>query len=262
LNSVDCSNLFNSGNNYYGLQLHVSSLFATTTYSLANYSIISVELESMPLPFIYSAAAIRDILNIAFYNATLNETGADGTNFLSYVVFAMNSETRSLSSQLLRNVLALPLYCVNANYISIPGDPPVPDNGLITTGYFANPVFRVVIADYSLYTFTTLALLSLLWCIGAMSYCWIARSVAPNFSQYPEIDFASKCISVSDDNSDKGMDFLLRGLGNANSKAVETRIKKEMIFIRATVQTSGSDGAVVFARSDVFRTLEGRKRYT
>ena len=218
-----------------------------------------MELESTPLPYIYSAAAIQEILNISFHNTT---SLADGINFLSYVVSTINSNTRSLSGQLLRNVLALPLYCVNTNYISIPGDPMVPDDGFTTTGYFANPVFRVVIADYSLYTFTTLALLSLLWCIGAMSYCWIASSVAPNCSQYPEFDFASKCIAISDSSNDKGMDFLLKGLGNADSKAVETRIKKEMVFIRATAKTSGSDGTVAFTTSNIFRTLEARKRYT
>ena len=57
------------------------------------------------------------------------------------------------------------------------------------------------------------------------------------------------------------MNILLRRLENADNKAVETRIKKEMIFIRATAQISSNDEAVVFVRSDMFRTLEARKRY-
>ena len=135
----------------------------------------------------------------------------------------------------------------------------------ITTGYFADSMYRVKIARYSLYTFTVLALGTLCWCAGVLMYSWIAGGVAPNSSQYPEIDFASKCtfgVSGAGD-QDAAMSIVLHGLSNATSKNVETQIKQRSVFVGAYSVAHGNEieerVALVSGIDMVERLHAGRK---
>src|SRR6266496_5299656 len=97
--------------------------------------------------------------------------------------------------QLFRNILALPLYYVNIGRMEPESDNldeifRIPkDSDLNVKGYFAGEVYRVVISGY---TFTALSILTLLWCAGALLYCWMYASPAPNISAFPEINFGAK----------------------------------------------------------------------
>src|SRR5438046_7538647 len=114
------------------------------------------------------------------------------------------------------------------------------DSDLRMKGFFAGEVYRVVISGYSLYKFMALSILTLLWCAGALLYCWMYASPAPNISAFPEINFGAKL--------DVEMRDLLSGLGNAQSGDVEKKVKETRVWVgeKEIVQTEvGVEDAVV-----------------
>ncbi len=82
-------------------------------------------------------------------------------------------------------------------------------------------------------------------------YCLMATYLAPNISEYPEIDFASKSIRTAVVNgTGNDMVDVLEGLGNANSSDIEEKVKGKRFFVRAA-KPAGSDlERVVFTTND------------
>src|SRR5277367_4055492 len=62
---------------------------------------------------------------------------------------------------------------------------------------FPSLIFQLIIASYTLYTFTAGALFAVIWCLTAFGLC--LRIQVPNASLFPEIDIASK--AVADDST-------------------------------------------------------------
>jgi hypothetical protein len=237
---------------------------------LDNSSIQSVEITVPAVPFNYSAADVIAVLQIGFLPYKFANESNGATYVLSYIAEVISRcSTYGVVSddeyRLLRNILALPLYSVNSNRIW-PNETLdlLPNQDLHVTGYLAKDVNLVVISDYSLYTFTVLALLALTWCACVLVYCWVIGDHAPNISQYPEIDFASKC-KASSSMDETGMAIVLRGLGNSNSTDVENRIQGTSIFVRAERpdydEPCNLEGRVVLATNDKLEKLKAKKKY-
>lgn len=250
-------------------QLHVSSLYATSAYNLDNSSILSVEITAPAVPFNYSAADVMAVLEIGFLPYKANESNS-ATYVLYYIAYVISKYSAygvvsDVEYRLLRNILALPLYSVNQNRIW-PSETVdlLPNQDLYVPGYLAKDVNLVLISDYSLYTFTVLALLSLLWCACVLVYCWVIGENTPNISQYPEFDFASKC-KASSGMDETGMAIVLEGLGNSNSTDIENRIQGTNIFVRAARpdydELCNFEGRVVLATNGKLEKLKAKKKY-
>ncbi len=108
-----------------------------------------------------------------------------------------------------------------------------------------------------MYIFTILAIVAIIWCAGVIVYCWVFGALAPNLSLFPEIDFASKSGAAGN-----GMDTMLRGLGNANSKNVENRIKGTTVYIGAArTDTENEDMVLLSTKGLKVETLQARRKY-
>ena len=227
----------------------VSSVYATTEYDLNDWSIQSVELTAPPTPYNYSAADLFTVLEVAF-NSRASENVTSTAGILSYIssLIAYDSAMfqpwyqeledsgigeRGLGDLVfLQNIMALPLCCVNTYHIHAHDKYVPPIDGSNVTSYFAKDIYRVVISKYSLYTFSTLAVIALLWSGIALLFCWNFGGVSPNVSQYPEVDFASKCSACPSESQESGTGVLLKKLRNANSEFIEDQIKENVIFIK------------------------------
>lgn len=241
------------------MQMHTSLFFASTTYSLNNFSILSVTSLSDPIPFFYSADSIREFLEVGFYETTDNQI-TENTILLNYIVNYISNEVEDRSAlatqlQILRDIFVLPFYCVN--FISTNND--------IGTGYYAKSVYRLIISDFSLYTFTAMAAVAVLWCACALVYCLTSSCFAPNSSQYPEIDFASRCITVPDGSRHMGMNDILNGLGNSSTTNIENSIKGKKAYVGAQLldgDISGCMERVVLATGRTeLQGLKPRQKY-
>ena len=267
--SQDCFSELKTWHGTFNLttQLHVSARHVTTVYSLENSAILSVSPTSTPTSFFYPANDVAQILTVALSIGNLTQFDENTpATIIAYI--ARLSELGSLRGiqlpaeyDILRNVLALPLYLINGfNLVST--DDQLPSDMLVN-GYLAKIVFRIVPATWSLYTFVSLALFSLVWCGSVLAYCWHAPFV-PNVSQYPEMDLLAKC-STSCESHESGFGGLLKGLSNANSKAIEGRIKEKRLYVGSlkTEDTPPSNqGTIVLAVNQPLDPLQARKRYS
>ena len=161
--------------------------------------------------------------------------------------------------ELFRNILALPLYYINIGRMEPESDNfdgifRIPkDSDLRMKGFFAGEVYRVVISGYSLYTFMALSILTLLWCAGSLLYCWIYAPLVPNISAFLEINFCTKL--------DVEMQGVLSGLGNAQSRDVEKKVRKTRVLVGSKeIETQvGLEGAVILSSCEMVRRLNARK---
>lgn len=96
-----------------------------------------------------------------------------------------------------------------------------------------------------------------------MLYCWTLGRVVPNVSRFPEINFASKCTDVRTerDGTGAGVDVLLEGLGNANSKQIVERLREKKVFVGAIRRDDISEGAIVLVTNDKVEELEVGNKY-
>ena len=260
--SFDTSWLYNLS---LTMQLHVNSRKATTAYSLHNSSILSVKPSaSEPVPFLYSAPEVLDVLGYALnsnsqrnenFTLVLDVSQSFLTQIASIILHnSFNGTTSNVEYDLFRTLLTLPMYYVNAGMItdhSVPEDQRIPLEHHIK-GYLAKDHFQLRISKYTLYAYTALALMILLWCAVICGYCWFKGAATPNMSLYPEINFAAKC---RDD--EFGMGCMLKGLGNSNSKEVEKQIAKMHVFVGE--HPSGNE--VVLTTKRIGYSLEAGKKY-
>jgi hypothetical protein len=250
------------------MQLHVTARKATVAYSLHNSSIVSIKPSGAeePVPFVYSA---EDILDVLSYVLNSN-TGREGNftlvldvsqAFLTRIagIILANSflgVTSTVEHDLFRSLLTLPMYFVNAGMVKdnvLEGQHIPLENHI--KGYLAKDHFLLTISKYTLYVYTALALFTLLWCVIICGYCWFEGGVLPNSSVYPEIDFAGKCRG-----NDSGMGSLLKGLGNATSKEVEKRIAKKHVFAGER-RYGAEDGEVILTTTKIGYELEAGRKY-
>lgn len=255
------------------VQLHISNYLADIVYSIPDGEIQSVSPLSDPIPSFYSAIDLLEVYSIAF-NVTLTSsanlfqalTEIPTTLFL-YVVGMIDATSGAgrqtgVETAAFQNLLALPLYAVNYNKLREYGDPLPPDlQYLITSGYFANSLYRIVIANWTLYVFTIISTCTLVWCAAMLVYCWVAKVVMPNTSDYPEFDFASKCLANNGEHceEDGGLRTIFDGFGNADTANIVEQIKARRLFVGA--RTLGPSERVVIVADNPLRELEAGKKY-
>ena len=212
------------------------------------------------VPFNYSAKDVIEVLRSAFDNPRVTAVAT----FIDSVVqeYSLQGNDSGGDSSLIRNFFALPLFASNIEQLSL-GTIQYPEE-MQVTGYLAKEIYRVVISEVSLYAFTCLSALALVWCGSVLVYCWGFGSLPPNMSQYPEINFASRCSSCFDED-DTGMGGMLKGLGNATSADIEKRIKGKTVYVGATTppgaMRSDVAGMIVLATTGKLQDLRARKKY-
>jgi len=126
-------------------------------------------------------------------------------------------------------------------------------------GYTANDDFRIVFSLWAIVTFIVIVGLTLLFCFIALVYCWRSGSerLAPNVSDFPEIDFASTGLSVETRQAAKSqMAVILDGLGNAQTCDVIKRIGEEWIMVG---DTGNLDGRVAMILKSEGNTMKLEK---
>jgi hypothetical protein len=220
------------------IQLAVSSVLPDVNYHVQDGLIDSVT-QTLPMTFNYAA---EDIFYVFARMLDTTDDGAYGANdtttqLVQYLSTAL-AQNSPLTSQdvgfIFRNFLALPLYISNARQIT-PTDVQIallPSN-MTVMGYTADDDFRIVFSLWAIVTFIVIVGLTLLFCFIALAYCWLwSARLAPNVSDFPEMDFASKTLSVSTDEGAKSeMTTVLGGLGNAQTCDVIERIGGEWIMV-------------------------------
>ena len=248
------------------MQMHVSSLFTTTTYDIKNASIISVSRyqQSPEIVFSYRADEVLQALEFVFGSSdVIQDVNSTRTVFSIYTATTISYNNNAVGSgstpyELFRNILALPLYYVNIAKMSPVGDDPLAtytiprDSGLDVKGYFASSVHRIVISKYSLYAFVALSLSAIIWCGAVLTYCWVYAPLTPNVSAFPEINFAAKL--------DDGMRVLLRGLGNANSRDVDKKLRGTTIRVGEIGRSEDErqTSAIILSTEKLDRLKSGR----
>jgi hypothetical protein len=258
-------------------QLHVSQFFTQVVYNVANDTIQNIATSADPIPSPYDAQDILQIYDVALHvsadpdlltNSTLayQVLAQAQTIMFTYIIGLIDSTSvqglqTGIEYELFRNFLALPLYTINYNKLRTASEPLPPNlSYMMTTGYFGSVLCRVVIAKYSLYTFTVLGTSTLLWCGGILLYCWFAGTLTPNVSQYPELDLASKCTSTPCEIERGGMETVLDGLGNSNSGGFEKRIKGKKLFVGTPKDFYGSEHIMMSSHPGwVTQLLSGKK---
>ena len=103
----------------------------------------------------------------------------------------------------------------------------------------------------------------IIWYSGIFVYCLMASYLAPNISEYPEIEFASKLVRTRVVNGmEDDMAGVLEGLGNAHSGDIEDKVKGKRLFVRAAKPTdSDLERVVVTTNDDGLDFLNGGRRY-
>lgn len=226
------------------VELRISNYPATVVYSIPDGAIQSVSPSSSPVSSFYSASDLRQIYAIAFNVTssaspdlfqTLTQVQTMLFTYVIGVIQAISSYGRpeGIESEVFHNLLALPLFVVNYNKLHENGDPLPSDlEYMFTTGHFGRALYRIVIAPATLYVFTVLSVCTLIWCACILSYCWFIGTVAPNMSEYPEFDFASKCApNPGETNQENLLGALFDGLGNADNISIEKQIKGRLFFV-------------------------------
>ena len=100
------------------------------------------------------------------------------------------------------------------------------------------------------------------WCFSVLNYCWFADGLTPNGSSYPELDFAACALPLNYEQDDAVIGNLLPGLGNANDKPIEQRIKFRKIFVGAQIIDSVAPERVVMTTSKPgIKSLEAGRKY-
>jgi hypothetical protein len=285
-------NLSAWGNRYsISQRLKVSSLLMKISYSIQDYSIqFSEPIESTMRPFKYDAKEIFQILDMALSKLDNFSTKVDGSSpvavnrrsftgmtpmsfrpmwlqntqyynesqslaiMLALEVGAGDGSVQrkaNLETQLFHNLLTLPLYTFNVGMMT-PYETPYPDN-FRTTGYYTRSIYRILIADYSLYLFSGLAIGALVWCGIVLSYCWRQPRHVPNLSAFPELDFATKYVA--------GSSYSLQGLGNAGTRETVNKITGK-IFVGAARDSDEMTTPIIFSVDGNVDALRTKQLYT
>jgi hypothetical protein len=157
-----------------------------------------------------------------------------------------------LEKELFQNLITLPLYTFNLGALTLNNtDLELPEK-FNSTEYYTKRIFRVLISNYSLYIFTAFALSTLIWCCAIFWYCWSRRSLAPNVSCFPEVDFATKYAV--------GTPYLFQGLGNACSRDIEHIVGRQ-IFVGATKDRDKYSAHIVLSVDRDMDSLVAGKKY-
>jgi hypothetical protein len=222
--------------------LQLSSLKTQTSYDLTNASIQDVIPLSPPIPVVYPAQDILKVFDLAFGVPP----GQNVSALLSTVFWTINANSLSnrqsdLEAQLLRNVLAVPLYLYNYGTmaLNITDD----TSEMHVTGHLVETKYRITVADWSLYTFMVLAEIVLFWCLFVLVYALLLGGTMPNTSDYLEWDVAAKCVGRNRD-----LEEMMRGTGNATGSLIRRRMRGYKVFVGSIMNRDGYNEVVLRVR--------------
>jgi len=248
------------------LQLHVSSGFANVGYNLDNSTIQFAEYTAPPTPYFYSPADILTVLEVGFGNVENSSSYLPSVYMVGFVASLV--QTNSLigvesgyEASIFRNILTIPLVYVNLLQFGNASDLPMDS---LVSGYAAKSHYRVIISNYSLYTFTVLAIMAMCWSGCVLAYCWGLGNVEANMSHFAEMDFASKCVQGVLARKDLGIGEIFYGLGNTATTEVKERIKGKLLFLGAMKSDAlfpSTEGTVVLSTAGEVEELIERKKY-
>lgn len=219
-------------------QLSVSKFYSTTEYSLQNSSIVSVVPTSPPNSTFIGASDVISILDFAF-NSTGPNNSSTSQTLLTVVSIINATSTQAsilpLELTILRSVLGFAIL----GFTDIPLPSPLPISGFVARGVswlLVSPLSRLFFIILSLSTFT--------WCMGVLVFCFFKACPPPNFSRFPEMDFATKMIT----DGGSGIPAWLAGLGNATSQEVKRRIKGKNIYV-GSLSSDGVERVIISTTS-------------
>lgn len=219
--------------------LSVSAMFPIVTYHVQD-ALIEDVIENQPLTYVYNTEDIFNvfdrILDTSLDNNsyTQNHTTTQLVSYLSGVLEQNSPLSSEDKDVIFRNFLALPLYISNARQI-------LPDNinidllpsNMSVMGYTASASYRIAFSRFAIATFTTIVGVTLVFCVTALFYCLLCKSLVPNISDFPEIDFAAKALSGTNDVEDGDMNLILERLGNARTTDIGERLKGKSMLVGA-----------------------------
>ena len=252
------------------MQFHVSTLSVRMVYRLNDSSIqrVTPDLGSLHRAT-YPANDMLHYLDLVFqiHTSVTDPSSVVMSNFLTNIIqHAIASIRKGNHAEyfVLRNFLASTLYLLSRHPrpASIKKDLPPYPTFYETTGYFAKDVYRVKFSVYSLYSFSILPMITLLWCSGIFIYCLVKGYVEPNLSSFTEVDFATTSwVNIS---TLKGaeMNSLWKGISNARTQAIEERIKGKTIFVGAISVPIGEEAIVLETHRRDMNNLRVKKLYS
>ena len=175
-------------------------------------------------------------------------------NMLVIEIDTNSADSGISSGGLFSNLIILPLYTFNIGTITPNITNWAYPEKFLTTAYFAKPIYRLIISNYSLYIFTILAYGTMIWCAAVLWHCWKQQGLSPNLSHFPEIDFATKYAT--------NMPSILQRLGNAGTRDIENQITKKFIFVGAARDNDEMAPRIVFSTDGNVKNLISRREYT
>ena len=217
-------------------QVRLNSIKIKVAFGLADEAIHFVQPHQDSIqPITYDAERL-----LQWYNTAFRNDNSVAYHTLDWLILSpmgrMEPEVYSGYGPL-RNLLAVPSYIFSEVLSS--------DRSTETTGYFANPIYRVTLSKYSIYTFCSLSIVMLGWCGFVLIFCWLKGKRVPNISQFAEIDFGAKCdYRIIEGMEETSLRTLWKGIRNAKTSDVQKKIQEKLIFVGA-VPDGDNENAVI-----------------
>jgi len=264
--------------------LNIQKRYATVTYDLSNFTILSIESISEPIPtttsFISEAVGnLTHLFSLVFspIPETFNTSDSDFPTYasawgdywlLSWALRLYQDDYRNYPGgplDVLKNFLMIPVQFSTTAWQAVSWDTLPSD--LNTVGTYATSSPRVLGKPWMLIVFGASAGSLILSCVIALLWVIIFGPVTPNSSRWPEIDTPAKSkIPTTPNTKGEVLENLTiqdlenfsrrNGLANGTSCAVRTCISGERVYVGEV------GGAVVIAmRGQVVGTLEAKCGY-
>jgi hypothetical protein len=222
------------------MQAHVSTIKLTSGYNLFNSSIQFTTAVTEPETYYVGAADLFSIFDTIFANSNTTTSGPQGIliPWITSSISDSSQNNRRIPSEYnqIRALLLLSLVYVNSAYL-IGNDT---STSRITTGHYVHSRFRIQINPHLLVAFVVLGCLVLVWCWVITIICSAGCIIAPNSTDFPEVDFAARVIKSDDFRQ------ILDGLGNASSEKVKDHFMGKTLYL----------GVKKLAITDLCQTVE------
>jgi len=231
----------------------------TSGYDLFDLSIQYAEPVVSPNPLQIPAADIFSIFDIIFdtSNDTISGSQVLLIEYLNSMISTYSQRGRRMPKEYdaIRALFVLSLVYVNNVYLGFPNST-ADFKSRVTTGYFARSRLQIVINPRIHKAFTVLGCVVLAWCLWLTIWCSASSVVAPNSTDFPEIDFAARVIKSEE------LVELLDGLGNASTQRVERECMAKTLYLTAMeIEDDDSTQRLVLATKAGNTKLELRSSY-
>ena len=229
-----------------------SSRTATTAYSRAHGTLLTIEDVHQGIPQTVSPVDILFVLNALFSTGPLTpaEAAVQGItvvgDFVDWVWSYANQYVMYGSlygaEDFFRSMVTIPLLWsqVNGPFNStfatkIPGPYSGFPSDLYTTGQLARSENRIVIAKWTVIVYTILGSWMYLWCI--MFLFWTMRIQGPRMSPWPLIDFGARLASGAVTEQSPSQSFA--GVALAKQFEIRKQLEDRRVFLRVLPKGGG-----------------------